>query len=263
MYAIDITLERPHGAHYMPKAPAHSSSVIAFPLSLNAKWLQHLASTPNKALLKEAKRLEFVYFLQNPKAPPIAANGYTANQRKALKYIALKEYELGEGTTHVYRKEEVKGGKTSPPKYAACENDAFRIIANVHSQLHHQGIIKTRAEVTKGWHGITEKNIKWVVDACVVCALSRRNKTKPIIKPIVSEGCLDRVQIDLMDMRAHMDNESRYILQVKDHFSCFVWLYALEEKTAAGVAACIDEWFMYNGYPILLCGSSFLCISRY
>lgn len=164
----------------------------------------------------------------------------------------MKEYELGEGTPHLYRKEEVKRGKTIPSRYAACENDAFRIIANVHSQLHHQGITKTMAAVKKGWYGITERNIKWVIDACVVCALSRRNKTKPIIRPIVSEGCMDRVQIDLMDMRRYIDGESRYILQVKDHFSCFVWLYALEEKTAAGVAACMDEWFMYNDYPILL-----------
>ena len=52
LYAIDSTLEHPHDAHYMPKAPALSSGIIAFPPSLDAKWLEHLASVPNKALLK-------------------------------------------------------------------------------------------------------------------------------------------------------------------------------------------------------------------
>lgn len=236
----------------MPKAPTPSSGIIAFPASLDSKWLDHLAGIPNKALLKEQKRLEYLHFLQNPKVPPVAANGYRKSQRKSFKHVALRDFELGDGLPHLYHKSVVKKGKTLPPKYAACENDAFRIIANVHSQFHHHGIKKTMTEVGRHYHGITERNVKWVIDQCVVCTLNKGNKTKPIIRPIVSEGCLDRVQIDLMDFHAKADGDAMWILQVKDHFSCFVWLYPLEDKTATAVATCIDEWFMYNGYPLLL-----------
>lgn len=252
LHAIDVLLEHPHGAHYLPKAPASLSGVIAFPPALDAKWAEHLVEFPNKALFSERRRTDYLHFLQDNSASSVEGNGYSRNQRKSNKHIAIRDFELGEGTPHIYRKKMTKKGKEIPPRYAACEDDAFRIIANLHSQHGHSGIIKTRTEINKKYYGITERNIKWVLNACVVCALDRRNKTKPIITPIISEGCLDRVQIDLMDFRAKADGEAKWILQVKDHFSCFVWLYPLTSKTAAAVAVRMDEWFMYNGYPILL-----------
>ena len=58
--------------------------------------------------------------------------------------MATRDFELGEGTMHIYRKEmKTKKGKKYRSRYAACEEDAFQIIANAHSQLLHSGITKT------------------------------------------------------------------------------------------------------------------------
>ena len=63
---------------------------------------------------------------------------------------------------------------------------------------------------------------------------------------------MDRVQIDLMDFRAKADGDFKWIIQIKDHFSRFVWLHPLVAKESEGVAAIMKNWFMYNGHPKIL-----------
>ena len=75
-------------------------------------------------------------------------------------------------------------------------------------------------------------------------------KAPPIL--IVSARCMDRVQIDLVDQKSKKDGAFRWLLQIKDHFSHYVWLHALEDKTAAGVAARVSEWIGYVGTPRIL-----------
>jgi hypothetical protein len=41
-------------------------------------------------------------------------------------------------------------------------------------------------------------------------------------------------------MRKDKDGEWEWILQVKDHFSRFIWLFALKDKSSVGVAAALD-----------------------
>ena len=48
------------------------------------------------------------------------------------------------------------------------------------------------------------------------------NATKPVITPIRTARCMDRVQIDLMNFKAKMDGGFKYIIQIKDHFSRYV-----------------------------------------
>jgi len=43
-------------------------------------------------------------------------------------------------------------------------------------------------------------------------------------------------------MRATPHNGYSWILHIKDHFSKFSFLYALHDKTPAGVAKCIAKW---------------------
>ena len=146
LHAIDVLLEHPHGAHYLPKAPIPSSGVIAFPPSLDAKWFEHLAEHPNKLLLSEKRHVDYLHFLQNTEASSVAGNGYSQNQRKSNKHVAIRDFELGEGTPHIYRKKMLKKGKEILSRYAACEGDAFRIIANLHSQVGTQASSRRRSK---------------------------------------------------------------------------------------------------------------------
>lgn len=80
--------------------------------------------------------------------------------------------------------------------------------------------------------------------------MSQPNVGKPVIKPIKSNHCLDRLTIDLMDFRGNSDGEYKWILQMKDNFSRFVWVYPLKNKEAASVEAVLSTWFKLNGYPL-------------
>jgi hypothetical protein len=52
-----------------------------------------------------------------------------------------------------------------------------------------------------------------------------------------------------MDLRGTPDGEYKWILQMKDHFSRFIWVYALKDKLSASVGKILKEWFCQNGYP--------------
>jgi hypothetical protein len=54
-------------------------------------------------------------------------------------------------------------------------------------------------------------------------------------KPIVLSAILERVQIDLIDYSKKPDQNYKYVLHIKDHFSKYTALYACRDKTAAAV----------------------------
>jgi hypothetical protein len=73
-------------------------------------------------------------------------------------------------------------------------------------------------------------------------------KTKPTITPIVSHGCCHHLQLDLMDMRLNPDDNCKWILQIKCHFSQYVWLFALKDKKAESVAIAFSLWLDFNSF---------------
>jgi hypothetical protein len=102
---------------------------------------------------------------------------------------------------------------------------------------------------TEVYYGISFKDVKWVLSHCGQCKLGEPNIGKPALKPIKSNFCLERLVIDLMDLRGTPDGEYKWILQMKDHFSRFIWVYALKDKSSASVGKILKEWFCQNGYP--------------
>jgi hypothetical protein len=52
-----------------------------------------------------------------------------------------------------------------------------------------------------------------------------------------------------MDFRGDPDGEYKWILQIKDNFSRFVWLFALKDKASATICTVLITWFFMNGYP--------------
>jgi len=53
-------------------------------------------------------------------------------------------------------------------------------------------------------------------------------------------------------MRATPYNGNQWILHIKDHFSKYSFLYALPDKTTAGVAKCVAQWLGIVGIPQIL-----------
>ena len=78
--------------------------------------------------------------------------------------------------------------------------------------------------------------------------------TKGAKKPILSLEFRDRIQVDLIDMRAMRKryiygNMQRWIMTVKDHLTGLVYLCALPQKKAIFVAAELEKYFGLIGYP--------------
>jgi len=85
-----------------------------------------------------------------------------------------------------------------------------------------------------------------------VCLQTWPSNTRAPLEPIELKYTLQRVQIDLVDMRATPHNRYSWILFIKDHFSKFSFLYALRDKTIVGFAKCIAEWLVTVGIPKII-----------
>jgi transposase InsO family protein len=87
------------------------------------------------------------------------------------------------------------------------------------------------------------------VSRCEICNSQANNREPETVTPIISKRCLDRIYIDLMDFTTQPEEGHEYILQIKDHFSRMIWLYAIQEKSSTAVARCMATWFSLNGSP--------------
>jgi hypothetical protein len=65
---------------------------------------------------------------------------------------------------------------------------------------------------------------------------------------IISKGCLNCLQFDLIGFTTIPDGIYYWILQIKDTFSCYIWLILLVNKEAVTVAAVLEIWIGQNGY---------------
>jgi transposase InsO family protein len=55
-----------------------------------------------------------------------------------------------------------------------------------------------------------------------------------------------------MDFWSQSDGEYKWILQIKDTFSRYVWLYAMKDKSALTVVGILLVWLSQNGYMRIL-----------
>lgn len=88
-----------------------------------------------------------------------------------------------------------------------------------------------------------------------MCIPQLPNNSRAPSKSIKSEYTLQRVQIDLIDLRGTPDGDYNWILHIRDHYSKYSWLYPLKSKEASEVADRIVDWVASCGEPphILQC----------
>ena len=128
----------------------------------------------------------------------------------------------------------------------------YDAILDSHQRSHHAGYTKTFHLVQERFYGISQQEVVWLLKHCTTCLQSRPSNTRAPLEPIESSYTLQRVQIDLVDMRATPHNGMHWILHIKDHFSKLSFLYALSDKTATGVAKCVAEWLGIVGIPKII-----------
>ena len=74
------------------------------------------------------------------------------------------------------------------------------------------------------------------------------------MKPILSQGVMERLQIDLKEFEFYEEENDgfKYMLTMVDHFSGFPWCFPLKTKTAEEVSLHLIQLFFQFGPPSIL-----------
>lgn len=138
------------------------------------------------------------------------------------------------------------------PRRVVPISEAFTQIKEVHAQLGHAGGIKTFKTLHERYYSITKPQVQWLIARCNTCLKNQPNRSRGQIEPIISSRILERIQIDLIDMRHEPDGQHKWILHIVDHFSKFSSLIPLKSKRAVEVADAIAVWIGYFEPPAIL-----------
>ena len=85
---------------------------------------------------------------------------------------------------------------------------------------------------------------------CPTCQLQQPKKAKPPLCHIIAQDFMERIQIDLIDMRHTPDGKFHYIGHFTDHMPKFHILFPLKSKSASEAARLIEERVLvYVGPP--------------
>ncbi len=93
-----------------------------------------------------------------------------------------------------------------------CEK-ANEIIEKFHQESH-SGVNPTYLKMKENYHHIPQRVVCECIAKCEVCSRRKTGKLPPTGKPIVVNGIMERVQIDLINLSHSADREFKYILQV-------------------------------------------------
>lgn len=108
-------------------------------------------------------------------------------------------------------------------------DELFDVVNEIHSkELKHNGYKKVMDYMQRHYFGVTRGYIQMFCKNCPVCQLSQPQVTRPPLRPIVQKDLLERVQVDLIDMRHSPDGDFSYIGHFMDHFSKFHVLFPLK-----------------------------------
>jgi len=113
----------------------------------------------------------------------------------------------------------------------------------------HKGVKKIYTFVSKRYYGISRDDVAALLKHCEMCALNRPSRTRAPLTPIVVEEWLERIQIDLIDLRAEADGHMKWICHIKDHFTKYSILFAIPTKASDGIAKCVSIFMMFFGIP--------------
>lgn len=232
----------------LPSTVASSSTksrppTTAFPDAIKKFFQQWVETRNNKALFDSAKRIRYRWILTTPEAPIQGTKEEKRvkfNERNdALKHFLLKDNQL-------YRKS-LKAGQRE--RQVVCDYDAADVIERIHCELEHAGNNKTFQKVNELYYGVNKVMVEWFLKRCAVCLNHRKSNTRAPLEPIIASQVLERVQVDLVDMRSQRDGDMLWICHLKCHFSKFSVLYPMPNKKASTVAGCLETYITHVGIP--------------
>lgn len=135
------------------------------------------------------------------------------------------------------------------------QNDLMYLETEKFHKIHHYGMNRFEEACNQYFFKIPRGIIRKVVTECSVCLQSQPLKTKETQVHIVAERPMERLMIDLIDMKRYKSSNSEYawILSVIDVYSKYAWAFPLKTKSASEVADTLESHFCRNvGAPSIL-----------
>ena len=151
-------------------------------------------------------------------------------------------------------------GKIANPdgKFITPKREIFKTLCEAHSAMAHRGKDKTEHYIRESYVEISQEVITLFVSLCKFhqqhCSVTSHVK-KTVIKPLMEDGFLKHVEIDLIDFRklpCTCNATHKWVLHITDHSSKFTWLYPLHSKETEEVVEALEKQFYLFGFPTIL-----------
>ena len=127
------------------------------------------------------------------------------------------------------------------------KEEMFDTILRCHLRVGHTGRDKTFDKVKKNYAWVNRNMVLFFPQTCPVCNTRKPVKQPKAGKPIISLSFLTRVQVDLIDMSSRPDEDYKWSLHARDHFTKYSWAYPLTSKRADEVAEKLTDIFCQFG----------------
>ena len=151
-------------------------------------------------------------------------------------------------------------GKTANPdgKFIIPKHNIFKTLCEAHSAIAHRGRDKTERYTRESHAEISQEVITLFVSLCKLHQQQRsvtNHVKKPVIKPLMADGFLKHVEIDLIDflkLPCPCNATHKWVRHITDHFSKFTWLYPLHSNETEEVVEALEKQFYLFGFPTIL-----------
>ena len=147
--------------------------------------------------------------------------------------------------------------KNKNNKYLISVEEMWEIINNCHVNCGHGGEKRTMYYIKKnmGIVNISLQHVKLFISMCKSCLKKKILKKSKYLNPIISNGFLERVQVDLIDMKSALtvsENRFNYVFVFQDHLTKYVILKPLVNKQVSSIITVLIDIFTTIGCPKIL-----------
>ena len=190
---------------------------------------------------------EFVAYLESKKIPETYDVNFTTRQGFLRR---TKGFSLNENNQLC---KTVKG----LIKIFVCSDDEDRIsnlVQLIHEESGHRGRDEVFRRISESYVGISKEKVAELLLKCQNCKYHTPLTSNPGIIPIRAFYPWERIQLDMVDLRQFesRNNGYKYILNLIDCFSKYVFSVPLRQKDADSVFNFLEELFLTEGYPYII-----------
>jgi len=134
---------------------------------------------------------------------------------KNLRLASRNRYELAADNVTLMRRKGTAANAREGALVCPSHEEIFDIMVAEHMKFSYLQRDKVRPAINQKYYGIAESEIKWILARCTTCIENKHCNVSAPIEAIVVNRTLERVQIDLIDMRKTPSGKYKWILHVK------------------------------------------------